>query len=173
MEKEGRKVQPLAEYEAQKAAGKAPKASRKKVNLEELGDPPKGYAWTRTGRPVVETMPAEDGDLECPECGKPVTLKRGRFGPFFSCSGYPRCKFNCNLRGQAKKDAEELMPAPDKPKPIPTEIACPECSEHMLLREGRGGKFLGCSAYPKCKTTQEPPPDLIASLTAAAAAATK
>ncbi len=158
MKEAGRTVQPLAEYEAQKAAGKLPKGSRKKVDIEALGEPPKGFAWTRTGRPVVETLPPEDEELNCPECGRPVSMKRGRFGPFFSCTNYPKCKFNCNLRGQAKKDAEELMPAPDKPKPIPTDIECEECGQHMLLREGRSGKFLGCSAYPKCKATQEVPP---------------
>ena len=122
-----------------------------------LGAPPSGFAWTRTGRPVVETLP-EDGTLHCPQCGSPMELKRGRFGPFFSCRGFPRCRFVANLRGQARKDAEELLPAPARPKPIPTEIACEACGSPMLVREGRTGKFLGCSAYPKCKSTQELPP---------------
>ena len=123
----------------------------------QAGDPaPQGFALTRTGRPVVETMPEPD-TLTCPQCGGLVVLKRGRFGPFFSCADFPRCKFNCNLRGQAKKDAEVLMPAPQRPKPIPTDIPCTECGAPMLIREGRRGKFLGCSGYPKCKRTDEVP----------------
>lgn len=122
------------------------------------GAPP-GFALTRTGRPVVETMPAA-GTLRCPECGSTMELKRGRFGPFFSCINFPRCKFNSNLRGEAKRQAEEMMPAPAKPKPIQTEIRCDECGRPMLIREGRRGKFLGCSAYPKCKGTKPLPAGL-------------
>ncbi len=122
------------------------------------GDPaPPGYALTRTGKPVVEIMP-EPGTLSCPMCGSTVELKRGRFGPFFSCTNFPACRFNCNLRGEAKKEAEELMPAPSRPKPIPTDIPCDDCGEPMIIRQGRRGRFLGCSAYPKCKGTQELPP---------------
>ena len=158
MEKSGTTVPTLAQAaEAEAKRNGGGKAHRGKVNLEDLGNPPPGYAWTRTGRPVVETMP-EEGTLKCAECGGIMDLKRGRFGPFFSCSRFPKCKFNCNLRGQAKKDAEELMPAPARPKPIPTEIPCDECGKPMLVREGRNGKFLGCSGYPQCKATQELPP---------------
>lgn len=120
------------------------------------GEPPPGFALTRTGRPVVEVLP-EPGTLLCPECGSTMELKRGRFGPFFSCGNFPRCKFNANLRGQAKKQAEALMPAPTRPKPIPTDIVCEECGQPMVIREGRRGRFLGCSAYPKCRGTRELP----------------
>jgi DNA topoisomerase I len=30
---------------------------------------------------------------ECPDCGKPLVKRQGRFGPFVSCSGYPKCKY--------------------------------------------------------------------------------
>ena len=131
-------------------------SGRKPKTSEKYGDPPLGFAWTRTGRPVVEEMPA-DGRLTCPQCGGPMEMKRGRYGPFFSCNNFPRCKFVSNLRGEAKKLAEEIMPAPAKPKPIPTEISCPECGSTMLVRQGPRGRFLGCSGYPKCKSTQELP----------------
>lgn len=126
---------------------------------EDPGPPPPGFAWTRTGRPVVEVMP-EPGKLLCPECGSVMDLRRGRFGPFFSCTGFPKCRFVSNLRGEAKKEAEELLPPPERPKPIPTDIACEECGQPMLIREGRSGRFLGCSAYPKCKGTRELPASL-------------
>ena len=126
------------------------------MDFAALGEPPTGFAWTRTGKPVVETWP--QGSLHCPECGSDMSLKRGRFGPFYSCSNFPKCRCTVNLRGDAKKRAEEELPAPQRPKPIPTDVACPECGAKMLLREGRSGKFLGCSGYPKCKTTQPMPP---------------
>ena len=51
-----------------------------KVDISKLGPPPEGFAWTRTGRPVVETWPEEP--LTCPDCGKEVSIKMGRFGPY-------------------------------------------------------------------------------------------
>jgi DNA topoisomerase-1 len=126
----------------------------------QTGDPlPDGFALTRTGRLVIEVLPPESS-LPCPQCGGTIEMKRGRFGPFFSCTAFPKCRFNCNLRGQAKKDAEVLMPAPVKPKPIRTDIPCLECGKVMLIREGRRGRFLGCSGYPQCRTTRELPAEL-------------
>ncbi len=138
-----------------KRNGAAAKNSKMKVDVSELGPPPAGFAWTRTGRPVVETWP-EDG-LHCPDCGKEVTARNGRFGPYFGCSRYPKCSFVANLRGEAKKRAETEFPQSAKPKPIPTDIPCDECGEPMLIRTGRTGPFLGCSKYPKCKSSKPLP----------------
>jgi DNA topoisomerase-1 len=30
---------------------------------------------------------------DCPDCGKPLVRRQGRFGPFVSCSGYPKCRY--------------------------------------------------------------------------------
>ncbi|NOT02114.1 MAG: type I DNA topoisomerase [Phycisphaerales bacterium] len=153
--------------ESSKKRGAAGKSSRRttagktakgKTDPESLGPPPPGFAWTRTGRPVVETWPEDD--LHCPDCGGEMTLKSGRFGPFFSCSNFPRCKCSVNLRGEAKKRGDIEMPAPVRPKPIATDVRCTECGEKMLIRTGRTGPFLGCSGYPKCRTTQPVPEEL-------------
>jgi DNA topoisomerase-1 len=135
--------------------GKAAKGTAKKVDPSELGPPPPGFAWTRTGRPVVEVWPEEH--LDCPDCGREVILKSGRFGPYFSCTGYPKCSFVANLRGEAKKRAEIEMPSAVKPKPVPTNIPCDECGEPMLIRTGRTGPVLGCSKYPKCRFSKPLP----------------
>ncbi|MFQ5494646.1 MAG: type I DNA topoisomerase [Phycisphaerae bacterium] len=147
--------------ESANGAGRNGRSRRQpvKVDIKALGPPPEGFAWTRTGRPVVETWP--DGPLTCPDCGKAVPLKSGRFGPYFSCSAYPKCKFTANLRGEAKKRAAVEMPMPEKPKPVPTDIACSECGKPMLIRTGRTGPFLGCSGYPKCRHS-EPLPEGVA-----------
>ena len=135
--------------------GTVPKTPDGKVDLAALGPPPEGFAWTRTGRPVVEVLP--EGTLHCPECGSEMLLKRGRFGPFFSCTGFPGCKRSVNLRGEAKKQAELEMPAPKRPKPILTEIECEECGGKMVIRTGRSGQFLGCGNFPECKATRPLP----------------
>lgn len=41
-----------------------------------------------------------------------------------------------------------------KSEPIETDIVCEKCGHKMLLREGRFGKFLGCSNFPKCKNVK-------------------
>ncbi len=152
--------QPITEeaVAAAAAGAKTRSAGKGKVSLEELGTPPPGFAWTRTGKPVVETWP--EGELHCPECGNTMTLKAGRFGPFYSCTNFPKCRCSVNLRGEAKKRAEVEMPQPAKPKPIPTDVPCDECGEPMLIRTGRSGKFLGCSKYPKCKFSKPLPAEL-------------
>jgi DNA topoisomerase-1 len=136
------------------ARGKATRLTAE--DLAALGPPPPGFAWTRTGRPVVEAWP--EGSLTCFECGGEMILKTGRFGPFFTCAN---CRASANLRGEAKKRGDVEMPAPARPKPIETDVACPDCSSQMLLRMGRTGRFLGCSSYPKCKKTMEAPAGLL------------
>ncbi|MGD2110597.1 MAG: DNA topoisomerase [Phycisphaerae bacterium] len=150
---------------ATKTASKA-KTKGGKVDLEALGPPPPGFAWTRTGRPVVETWPEES--LTCPDCGSEVAIKTGRFGPYFGCTGYPKCSFAANLRGEAKKRAAVEVPTPDRPKPIPTDVRCDECGETMVIRTGRTGQFLGCSKYPKCRFSKPLPEGTTAETLAAA-----
>ena len=135
------------------------------IHADKFGQPPPGFAWTRTGRPVVEVMP-ESGHLVCPQCGATMELRRGRYGPFFSCTSFPRCRFVANLRGAAKKAAEQLLPPPKKPDPVPTDVRCEACGELMVVRRGPRGRFLGCSAYPRCKATQPLPRKLVAATSA-------
>jgi DNA topoisomerase-1 len=76
----------------------------------------------------------------CEECGRPMQLKRSRFGVFYGCTGYPECK---NIR--------KLGPKAEPPKP--TGVACPECGQGEMLekRSRRGKTFYSCSRYPDCK----------------------
>ena len=90
-----------------------------------------------------ESAPAEAGEQEpqetCENCGRPMVLKRGRFGQFLACSGYPDCKTTRRI-GQ-----------PEKKPPVPTNEPCPQCGNPLVIREGRYGEFTSCSTYPKCK----------------------
>lgn len=38
-----------------------------------------------------------------------------------------------------------------KAEPIETDIICDKCGHKMLIREGKYGRFLGCSNFPKCR----------------------
>ncbi len=72
---------------------------------------------------------------KCPQCGSDLVVRKGRFGEFVACSGYPKCKYIHT----------------HKEKPI--EICdCPECEGKIIEKKTRKGKiFYGCSNYPKCK----------------------
>ena len=41
-----------------------------------------------------------------------------------------------------------------KPKDEPTDKICELCGSPMVIRQGRFGRFLACSNYPKCKNTK-------------------
>jgi DNA topoisomerase-1 len=52
---------------------------------------------------------------KCPDCGKPLVKRQGRFGPFVSCSGYPGCKY----RPPREAASPERAPKPaHKPKSL-------------------------------------------------------
>ena len=87
---------------------------------------------------VVEVS-EQDATEYCPNCGREMVLKKGRFGNFLACSGYPDCKTTKQL-GQAQKK-------PD----VPLEEKCPECGHNLVIKHGRFGEFTACSNYPKCK----------------------
>ncbi len=80
----------------------------------------------------------------CEKCGKPMVLKRGRFGTFLACSGYPDCKNTKKIaRGEHGKTTVKEV--------IETDEICEKCGSKLVIREGRYGKFTACSNYPKCK----------------------
>ena len=91
--------------------------------------------------PDLDTADVQETEQEeyCENCGRPMVLKRGRFGQFMACTGYPECKTTRRL-DQAKK-------VPD----VPLEEKCPECGRTLVLRHGRFGEFVSCSGYPDCK----------------------
>ncbi|MBC8032115.1 MAG: type I DNA topoisomerase [Pyrinomonadaceae bacterium] len=77
----------------------------------------------------------------CELCDKPMQLKRGRFGPFLGCTGYPECR---NIRKIAKSGVAA-------PAPVPLDEKCPVDDAQLVRRFGRFGEFISCSNYPKCK----------------------
>jgi len=86
----------------------------------------------------------EETDEICPECGKAMAIKLGRYGKFLACTGYPECKCARPLDGDAESPAEAEL----------SDEKCDKCGEPMAIKHGRFGKFLGCSAYPTCKNIQ-------------------
>ena len=97
-----------------------------------------------------ETIGAGAAEAEpCENCGRPMVMKRGRFGPFLACSGYPECK---TIRKLSGAEAAAARPAPQ-----PTDEVCDKCGNPMVIREGRYGRFISCSTYPACKNLKPIP----------------
>jgi DNA topoisomerase-1 len=92
----------------------------------------------------AEPNPIEAEADPCEKCGKPMVLRRGRFGQFLACSGYPDCKTTRKV--QVGKDGK----AEAKPDVLLDE-ECPRCSSKLALKQGRFGEFTACSNYPKCR----------------------
>jgi DNA topoisomerase I len=90
-----------------------------------------------------EPEPEPDEDVRCPECGKAMLLRAGRFGRFFGCLDYPKCKGIRNLQ-------ERLMYLDDDGQAKP--FRSPTDPEHSFMerRVSRYGKpFVGSTGYPK------------------------
>jgi DNA topoisomerase-1 len=84
----------------------------------------------------------QDETEYCENCGRPMVLKKGRFGQFFACSGYPDCKTTKQIGGEQRKD-------------VALEEKCPQCGNHLVQKFGRYGEFIACSNYPTCKYVKQ------------------
>jgi DNA topoisomerase-1 len=87
-------------------------------------------------------------DEVCELCGKPMAVKRGRYGQFLGCTGYPDCK-NIQKMGKDGKVTKQETVLSDE--------ACEKCGKPMAVKRGRYGQFLGCTGYPECKNIQKMP----------------
>ncbi len=91
----------------------------------------------------ADTQDTGAAEEYCENCGRVMVLKRGRFGQFMACTGYPDCKTTRRL-DQGKR-------VPD----IPLEEKCPKCDRNLIIRHGRYGEFTSCSGYPDCKYVKQ------------------
>ncbi|MGA9478365.1 MAG: type I DNA topoisomerase [Desulfobacterales bacterium] len=87
----------------------------------------------------VEATTEDVTDKTCEKCGRPMVIKRGRYGEFMACSGYPDCKqtLSLNPNGSGK----------------PTGVKCPVkgCDGELIEKTSRRGKiFYGCNRFPTC-----------------------
>jgi DNA topoisomerase I len=94
--------------------------------------------------PDIDTanLGEQDEAEYCENCGRPMVLKKGRFGQFYACSGYPDCKTTKQIGGEQRKD-------------VPLEEKCPQCGSTLVKKYGRYGEFVACSNYPKCKYVKQ------------------
>ncbi len=101
--------------------------------------PPELAAQYAPATPPAPEVPEQN----CEKCGKPMAVKRGRFGYFLACTGYPECR---NTKKIVMKEGAATAVGDE-----PLEEKCPECGNHLVRKHGRYGPFIACSNYPACK----------------------
>ena len=87
-------------------------------------------------------------DFVCDKCEKPMVLKWGRNGQFLACSAFPECR---NTKNVEEDEDGKVRPAE---REIETDEKCEKCGEPLVIKHGRYGKFMACSAFPKCRNTR-------------------
>ncbi len=84
--------------------------------------------------PVTKSGPEPIGRA-CPDCGKELVIRYGRYGKFISCSGFPECR-------HTEPWLEKIG------------VACPKCGGEIVERKTRKNRiFYGCINYPACDFT--------------------
>ena len=102
------------------------------------------------GHLVPDRVEEVQTDDKCEQCGKPMIQKKGRYGPFLACSGYPDCKTTMPLNGNGEAEALEMPPGES--------ATCEKCGADMTVKRSRKGSlFIACTNYPKCKNTRPYP----------------
>lgn len=81
---------------------------------------------------MEKIKPVEVG-RNCPVCGAPLVLRKGRYGNFVGCSNYPQCNY-------IEKPEQEYIEGK----------VCPKCGGKLVKRHSKKGDFVGCANYPKC-----------------------
>jgi DNA topoisomerase-1 len=103
---------------------------------------------TKNENGEIVAQEAPTTDEVCELCGKPMAIKRGRYGQFLGCTGYPECK-NIKNMGKDGKVATQESALSDE--------VCENCGKPMAIKRGRYGQFLGCTGYPECKNIKKMP----------------
>ena len=82
---------------------------------------------------TMEKKAPEKTGEDCPECGNPLVVRKGKYGEFVACSNYPECKYI-------------------KPTERVSYARCPKCNEGDIVakKTKKGKTFYGCSNYPAC-----------------------
>lgn len=91
-------------------------------------------------------------NIPCEKCGRMMEIKWGRNGKFLACPGFredPPCKNTQNFQ-RLSDGSIKVLPKEE----LTTDEKCDKCGSPMVVKSGRFGKFLACSAYPDCKTTK-------------------
>ena len=86
----------------------------------------------------------------CPNCGKPLVYRQGKFGEFLACTGYPKCKYTEKIVDP--NAVQTTVTAAPKEAPKSTGYKCPDCGADIVIRKNAQGQpFYACGGFPKHK----------------------
>jgi len=70
----------------------------------------------------------------CPKCKAPLIVRLGKFGQFYACSKFPKCRYTESLEKNVLG------------------VKCPKCEKGEIVekRTRRNKIFYGCNRYPEC-----------------------
>jgi len=87
----------------------------------------------KDGKPAVKKeKELVIADFKCEICGGDMVLRTGRYGSFYACVNYPKCK-------STKPHNKEIG------------VACPKCGSKIVTRYGKKKNvYYGCEKYPEC-----------------------
>ncbi len=76
----------------------------------------------------------KETDKKCPKCGADLIIRIGKYGRFYACSAFPKCRYTQSL------EENNLN------------IKCPKCKQGNIVekRTKRRKIFYGCDCFPKC-----------------------
>lgn len=104
------------------------------------------FSRDEKGRIVAEKDPETGKEVgACEICGRPMVIKKGKYGAFVACTGYPECKHTRPLQEPGGGNFEARAEG----------TPCSVCGAGMAVKMNRSGqRFLACKNYPQCTHTE-------------------
>jgi len=103
-------------------------------------------------------------DRVCPNCGKPLEIKFGKFGAFIGCSAYPACTYIKSLEGLSKEVGDETEETPSS-QPELLDLGLDTSGQPIAAKKGPYGWYIQQGTGKDCKRVSLPKNYDIASLT--------
>ena len=86
------------------------------------------------GEVVKKDITEKPTKKTCPKCGAPLLIRLGKYGQFYACSKFPKCRYTESLE-------KNILG-----------IKCPKCKKGEIVekRTKKRKIFYGCNQFPKC-----------------------
>lgn len=81
--------------------------------------------------PEIRASLVTETSEKCPECGRSLVEKMGKYGRFLACPGFPSCRYSRPVEG----NSEELL----------ENSVCPQCGGKLAVRRGKYGRYASCT----------------------------
>jgi DNA topoisomerase-1 len=114
-----------------------------------------------TGESRAPRLKGKKSDVVCDKCGSPMELRKGNYGYYLACLGFPKCRNivsateDGKVRDAVQEKGHEATGARSDGEA--TGVVCDKCGSPMVRRSGKNGEFYGCSNYPTCRNTRPVP----------------